>query len=290
MKIFELFIGFLREVTQAVLPKNNFGDKIYSYLNFIVKHHGRFPRNRMLFNDYMYKLKVSKKFNTDSLRIYLTDKEFGKRYIKKVLSEEYVIPTYKIFNFYEDFLDYELPLTCVIKPTHLSGQVILKKENIKIDYDLIKKWFATNYYYRSRESNYRDLTPKLIIEEMVFDDLNPLDYKFFCFKGKPKLIQLDHDRYINHTLSLFTPDWVKQNFSITFDQYKGVIKKPNNLSEMLTQVTKLATSTKFDFIRIDAYSNGQKFYFGELTNLHGNAAEIFVPKSGEASASKIIFE
>ncbi len=36
----------------------------------------------------MYKLKVSKKFNTDSLRIYLTDKELGKRYIKKVLSEE----------------------------------------------------------------------------------------------------------------------------------------------------------------------------------------------------------
>ena len=29
---------------------------------------------------------------------------------------------------------------------------------------------------------------------------------------------------------------------------------------------------------------------GELTNLHGNAAEIFYPKSGELDASKIIFD
>jgi len=48
-------------------------------------------------------------------------------------------------------------------------------------------------------------------------------------------------------------------------------------------------STNLEFIRIDTYSDNNKFYIGELTNLHGNAAEIFYPSTGEEEASKIIF-
>ena len=58
---------------------------------------------------------------------------------------------------------------------------------------------------------------------------------------------------------------------------------------MLSAVTKLAMSTNLDFMRIDTYTNNQKFFIGELTNLPDNAAGHFYPASGEELGSKIIF-
>ena len=279
----------LRTVLGIILPKNKLGDKIYSFLNFIVNHHGRFPRNRMLFNDYMYKLKISDEI-TNPLRVFITDKEFAKIYIRSVIGDEFNVPTFKILETYEEVLSYKFPSECVIKPTHMSGSIIIKKEKDDVDLKKIKKWFSMNFYKRARETNYKTLIPKIIVEEIVFGDKNLWDYKFLCYKGMPKLIQIDHDRYVNHKLTLLTPNWIKQNYSITFEQYEGKIDKPINLYAMLSTVTKLAKSTNLDFIRIDTYTNNKKFFIGELTNIHGNAAETFYPSSGELSATKIIFE
>ena len=58
---------------------------------------------------------------------------------------------------------------------------------------------------------------------------------------------------------------------------------------MLSVITKLAASTNLNFIRIDAYTDNQKIFIGEMTNLHGNASEHFYPASGEKLCSKIIF-
>ena len=70
-------INSLRLILHTILPKNRFGDKIYSFINFVINHRGRFPRNRMLFNDCMYKIKTSNEM-IDPLRVFITDKEFVK--------------------------------------------------------------------------------------------------------------------------------------------------------------------------------------------------------------------
>ena len=87
--------------------------------------------------------------------------------------------------------DYNFPSECCIKPTHLSGEFILKVQDTKINYEKIKKWFSMNYYYRSREANYKFLKPKVIVETLVFNDSNIRDYRIFCYKGKAKLILVD---------------------------------------------------------------------------------------------------
>ena len=58
----------------------------------------------------------------------------------------------------------------MIKPTHLSGHLIIKKEEDGVDLEKIKKWFSMNYYDRSREANYKTLVPKVIVEEMIFNE------------------------------------------------------------------------------------------------------------------------
>ena len=85
-------INILRLILHTILPKNRPGDKIYSFFNFIVNHRGRFPRNRMLFNDYMYKIKTSNEI-VNPLRVFITDKEFAKIYISVAPNDKAITTT-----------------------------------------------------------------------------------------------------------------------------------------------------------------------------------------------------
>ncbi len=281
-----------RNLLHLLLPKNRFGDKIYSFINFFVNHK-RFPTEKKLFNDYFYKIKTTNEI-LDPLRIFLSDKEYVKMYVKSQIGEEYNVPTLKILRSFKEAQDFEFPHRCVIKPTHMSGEVIIRKDNETIDYDLVKRWFLSNYYNRSREANYKMLKPKVIVEELLFNDENIKDYKFFCYKGETKIISVDIDRFTNngkdHKRKYLNCSWEDLNFSILYERYEKDIEKPLNLNMMIEQVNKLASSTNLNLIRVDAYSNNKNFYIGEMTNIHGNCSEHFFPKDSEEKASNFIFK
>ena len=116
----------------------------------------------------MFNLKTSSQI-INPLRVFITDKEFGKFYIKSVVGDDYNVPTYKVLKSPNEVDNYIFPDECVIKPTHMSGYVILKKKNDAVDTNRVKKWFSMNFYNRSRERNYKDLIPKVIVEEMVLE-------------------------------------------------------------------------------------------------------------------------
>ena len=240
----------------------------------------------------MYKIKTSNEM-IDPLRVFITDKEFVKMYIKDLLGDEFNVPTLKILRTYQEVLNYKFPSECVVKPTHMSGQIIIKKNSDQIDLKRIQNWFSLNYYNTSREINYKTLKPKVIVEPIVFNNTNIKDYKFFCYKGVPKLISVDFDRKVNegknHRRKYLNTNWEDQGFSLIYPRYEGNIDRPLNLDTILAVITKLAASTNLSFIRIDIYTDNQKIFIGEMTNLHGNASEHFYPASGEELGSKIIF-
>lgn len=280
-----------RNLLHFLLPKNRFGDKIYSFINFF-KNHKRFPTKKKLFNDYFYKIKTTNEI-LDPLRIFLSDKEYVKIYVKSQIGDKYNVPTLKILRSFKEVSKFEFPNKCVIKPTHMSGEVIFRKNNEILDYNVIKRWFSSNYYNRSREANYKLLKPKVIVEELLFNDENIKDYKFFCYKGKSKIISVDIDRFTNngknHKRKYLNSLWEDLNFSILYQRYENEIEKPMNLNHMIEKVNKLAASTNLNLIRIDTYSDNKNFYIGEITNIHGNCSEHFFPKDSEEKASKFIF-
>ena len=281
-----LFVVFCRTLLTILLPKNRLGDKIYSFINFIFKQ-GRFPTNKMLFNDVIYRIKTGDEI-LNPLRSFTQDKEYSKIYVKFMVGEEFCVPTIKIFKKYEDVVDYNFPSECCIKPTHSSGTFIMRTNDSKIDYHKIKEWFSENYYFRSREVNYRFLTPKVIVEPLLFGDSDIRDYRFFCYKGKVKLIMVDREP--KHSLQIkqrtfFDLKWNEQTFKLA---YKAeTVPKPSNLEQMISIAEKL--SSDFDFIRIDIFSNGAKCFVGEITHIHANASQKFIPTSDEKIVSKIIF-
>lgn len=268
-----------------IFPKNSFGDRLFSIVQFILSHR-RLPNNEKLLSNYLFKIKHGTE-GYNPLRVYTTDKEFVKDYVCAKVGEKYNVPTIAVIKSYEECESFDFPSRCCIKPTHLSGTVILRQNGEDINFELIRKWFETNFYEIGREKNYRYLKPKIIIEPLIFDSTNNEDYKFFCYKGKAKFVQVDIDRYENHTRLYFDRDWNKQRFSIMKPKSKKQSIKPVNFKEMLRVVEIL--SIDFEFIRVDVYTDENEILVGELTHFPENGNGYFVPKSGEVVASNMLF-
>lgn len=267
------------------LPYNRFGDNLYHRALFLRKH-GRLPTSDMRWNDVWYRIKTSDEI-LDPLRVFVSDKEHVKHYVKAVLGDEYNVPTLAVLHSPDEVDACQFPERCCIKPTHASAQVILRTRGEPVDRAAIKRWFSLNYYRSGREPNYRLLRPKVIVEPLIFDSPLVDDYKFFCWNGVPKLIQVDVDRHIRHTRKIYDTDWNEQEFSLTFPRATGELPRPASLAEMLRVARVL--SAPFTFIRIDLYSDGNRVLVGEITNVSGNAGAPFLPASAEQQASALMF-
>jgi len=267
------------------LPYGDTGDRLYHRLNFMRKHQ-RAPNGAMLWNDVWYRLKTSDEI-LDPLRVYVSDKEHVKEYVKAKIGDEYNVPTLAVLRSPDEVDAYDFPADCCIKPTHASGQVILRKDGVPVDRERIKSWFAINYYHAGREWNYRELEPKVIVEPLIFGGTNVEDFKIFCFNGEPRIIQVDIDRYVDHKRKFFDVDWNEQDFSILYPRSTADFPRPASLERMLFAARKLAAP--FSFVRIDLYSDGEQVLVGEITNCSENAGGIFVPRQAELRASELMF-
>lgn len=282
MKILKFIFNYFIKI----LPYNNLGDKIFSLI-FFLKTFRRFPNNKKLLSNYLFKLKNSSEAY-NPLRAYISDKEFVKDYVKSKLDKDYTVPTIRVFSKINNIKNFEFPLCCCIKPSHLSGSIIMRENGEKIDFAKIEKWLKTNYYELKREKNYRYLKPKIIVEPLIYNKTNNLDYKFFCFKGKAKFVQIDIDRKTNHTRLYLDRDWNEQEFSIKYKKSSKKIYKPSNFKSMLNVADTL--SNDFEFMRIDLYTDGKKIYVGEITNFPDSGNGYFIPNNTEEIVSKLLFD
>ncbi|MBK8185191.1 MAG: hypothetical protein IPK63_20745 [Candidatus Competibacteraceae bacterium] len=276
---------FLHEILRKHLPKNRIGDRIVSYINFIMKNN-RAPKNWLTLNDVLYAIKTTDEI-LDPLRVFVSDKEFLKLYVSAAIGDQHNVPTIDVIREAQAVSNYDFPATCCIKPTHASGQVIIRKNNEPIDRERIKRWFKLNYYDVTREANYRYLKPKVIIEPLIFNNAFVVDYKFLCYNGIPKIVWVDLDRYINHTRKTYDAEWNDLDLSLTKPKSNIILEKPNNFSEMLDISSKL--STGFSLVRIDLYTDNTHILVGEITNCSGNAGERFIPTESEYTVAKILF-
>ena len=277
--------GLFWRALMRTMPKSRKGDYCVGLLWFL-RTQRRWPRHdRLWFNDQLFAIKTTDEI-ANPLRVFTSDKELVKLYVKATVGAEHNVPTLAVLHTLDECRAFEFPQRCVIKPTHLSAAVMLRRAGEPIDLTLIEGWFRRNAYTNSREANYRTLRPKLIVEPFVFDDDNPSDYKIFCVKGRPTVIQIDNDRFIHHTRNFYNPEWQRLPFHMTYPP-GGDDSRPANLALMLDVASRL--SRDFSFVRVDLYSNGQQVLVGELTHCHGGAREFFVPRSSEKEWSKLIF-
>ncbi|MGH9647536.1 MAG: ATP-grasp fold amidoligase family protein [Bryobacteraceae bacterium] len=268
-----------------LLPRNDLGDWLFAAILFR-RSHGRWPqRSGGLISDAMFRLRASAEI-TRPLRVYVTDKEQLKDYVRGKLGDRFNVPTIALLRSREEIDRFEFPQRCVIKPTHMSGSVILRMAGEPIDLDRLARWFAADYYDYARERNYRGLTPKIIVEPFVFDQNWPNAFRIFCLHGRARLLHVNIDRPGELTRSFYDPDWNALPI-FSNDRASAGFPRPANLSLILQVAETL--SRDFDFIRVDLYSDDVAVKVSELTNCPFNALFPFASRESEELASQAIF-
>ena len=77
-----------------LIPRNEEMDRIYHRLLFLWKH-GRLPRpETLLWNDVWFRVKTSGEI-LDPLRVYVTDKQFMKSYVRSIVGDAYAVPRFR---------------------------------------------------------------------------------------------------------------------------------------------------------------------------------------------------
>lgn len=275
----------LRNACGRLLPAGRFGDAVFAWIHFVMEL-GRLPSGRMLFNDALYRLRVEGRL-ADPLRVAVTDKEHVKEFIDGRLGPGHAVPTLAVLRSMKEVEAFEFPARCCIKPTHLSGRVMLRLAGEPVDREILRQWLRTDYYAKSRQANYRGLAPKIIIEPILYDDPNLADYKFFCVAGEPRMIQVDFDRATAHSRSLFDAAWGPLAYGLGHPRATRPAPRPTTLPQLLEAARRLAVG--FDVVRVDFYTDGSRFHVGEITNCHAAGAQRFIPPEAEYEASRLLF-
>lgn len=308
--ITEEIISVGKNVLKSILIKLNLLEYVYEKMDdiewlrlryFTSKDDYKYAINYLsIRNKENYNIKSPKTFDEklwwlklnyrDDLLTLCTDKYKVREYIIECGFEDILVKLYGKYDSFEDINFKSLPSEFIIKANHVSGGNYICRDKSKLDKKKLsrkyKKLLKRNYYLRSREWNYKNIEPCLIIEEVLNnnDDLPLLDYKFMCFNGEPKLLFIDigvanndgsHSR--NYYRNIYDMNFEPVNMKETRESYKyELIDKPSNFEEMIKIARKL--SKPFPHARVDLYNVNGKIYFGEITFYHGGGVNNIEPQ------------
>lgn len=249
-----------------------------------------------LTNDTELDLKDPKTFNEKLqwLKLYyrnpeyvpLVDKYEAKKVVADIIGEEHIIPTLGVWDRFDD-IDFDaLPDQFVLKCTHDSGGLVVVRDKSKLDIKAarkkINKSLKRNFYWYSREWQYRNIPPRIIAEQYVSNDTDNengelTDYKFFCFNGEAKAMFIATDRQSGEEVKFdfFDMDFNRLNIKNGHPNSTKEIARPKAFDEMRALAETL--SVGMPQVRVDFYEVDGKVYFGEMTFTHHSAVMPFEP-------------
>lgn len=239
--------------------------------------------NPRSFNEKMQWLKC---YYRDPLITQCADKVGVRDYIKQVVGEEYLVRVLGIYNRPEEIDFSKLPNKFVIKVNWGSGQNIICTDKSSLDIDQVRQqlteWMKPewNHYYYFLEWCYKDIQPKILIEEYIENTGDIPDYKFFCYNGEPYYMFVLQNRALGHhkmTVDFFDRGYNRLPFTRVYANAVTPPPKPTCWDQMLRLARKLASP--FAFVRVDMYQIGDKVKVGELTFYPGNGTEAFSPRA-----------
>lgn len=283
MKIQDIFKLSINQIILLLASKNiiKMTDKSFLKLTYKEKMKQQLNiENPQTFNE---KLQWLKLYDRKDIYTDIVDKCKVKGYVAEIIGEEYIIPTLGVYNNFNEIDFDKLPNQFVIKCTHDSGGLIIVKDKSKLDIKQtrkkINKCLKRNFYYYGREWPYKNVKPRIIVEKIL--NLNEgkkelVDYKFWCFNGKPKLCLICTDRQINLKETFYDMDWNLLNLKRPNHDIDETIEKPINFELMKELSQKL--SKDISFVRVDFYEVNGRVYFGELTFYPASGFNRFEPE------------
>lgn len=242
------------------------------------------------FNDFLMREKLDPQSGS-ALRTQLTDKELVKNFVTERLGPGHVVPTLEVIRSQRQLRDAVFPTPCVVKPTHSSQEVLFLKDSQPTprERQALRYWLGKSYFAANRELNYKNLAKKLIVEPWIDNGGQPLeDVKLLCFHGRPKLIQVDRDRFDGHRRDYF--DIRGALLPLTMRKAAAGLPFPHpDLLPRMVEVAK-ALSSGFPFLRVDLYVVGDQLLVGELTSFPTNCTIPFRPDAADRRIASLFVD
>lgn len=230
-------------------------------------------RNPIDINDKIniLKLTVDTKMWSD-----LADKYSVRKYISDKGLSEILIPLIAKYDNAKDIDFSKLPNAFVLKTNHGCGEVVIVKDKSRIDENTIREQMYKHLQYKyglyQAEYHYLYIKPCIVAEQLISEtdsrySSSIIDYKVWCFNGKPYCILCCFNRGENTNVALYDTQWNYLHGKISrtnhFTEKSDYLPKPLNLDKMIDDATIL--SKDFPEVRVDFYNVNGKIYFGEMT-------------------------
>ncbi len=220
------------------------------------------------------KLNWLKLHDRNPLYSKLVDKYEVKQYIASIFGEKMVIPSYGVWERFDDIDFDKLPNQFVLKCTHDSGHFCICKDKASFDIKSAKLKLENsmkhNFFGWTREWPYKNVKPRIIAEKFMEDnDSDALtDYKFFCFNGVPKMMYISKDVSADPRTDFFDMDW--NHLPLKFkDPHADIIPSKPALFEEMKRIATIL-SNGIPHVRVDLYVVNGQIYFGEMTFFHNS--------------------
>ena len=208
----------------------------------------------------------------------LADKYAVREYVASKGFCDFLVPLIGKWDSTDDIKWDELPMKFVMKMNNGSGDILVCKNKTAIDIQhwrkRFKSLFSMPFGYVMGEPHYDIIKPCIIAEELLDCTKQPIetssliDYKIWCFNGKPYSIWACFNRTSSSVqVASYDLDWVKRpEHSVSTSRYilsDITLPRPKSLDRMLEAASKL--SEGFPEVRIDFYEVDNHPYFGEMT-------------------------
>lgn len=218
----------------------------------------------------------------------LADKYAVRDYVCEKGLEHILVPLLCKWDKAEEIDWNVLPEQFVMKTNHGSGDALICTDKSHLDTNYWTRYFARQLKMKfgttMGEPHY-DKIPPCVIAEQYLDNTkqqitscSPIDYKIWCFDGRPAYIWACHNR-TKHSceVGLYDLDWnFLPQYSVSLEHYQLTsqpIPVPKHLKEMLEYASILTQG--FPVVRMDMYEIDGHVYFGEMTFTPASGANTF---------------
>lgn len=305
-----MFLRAVKDKLSEFVDQNKFGDALYYRAKYtLAAVLGKFWGDER-YAKWFYHLYTGRELNLDDPRRFderlwwlklhnkdplltkCSDKYAVRKYVCEKGYSDTLMPLLDVFDDVSqlNFSNYNCEV--VAKCNHTSGghifydpQKPLTAKELKYAKRRMDFLLHHNQYPLSREWNYKNIIPKIVVEKVIRDRRGqlPLDYKFMCFDGEPKLLFLDlgvmnQDDSYNHDYprNIYDMDFNLLPVHETRPNADYPVEKPENFEYMVEMARVL--SKPFPHCRVDLYNIDGKVYFGEITFYHGGGCNNIQPE------------
>ena len=236
--------------------------------------------NPQTFNEKIQWLKLN---DRNPIYIKWVDKIEAKKIAANTIGGVHIVPLIATWASASEISFEELPDICVLKCNHDQGSTIIYRRGISNEQEIRKHFenrLKRSAFSATREWPYSQIIPMILCEQFMADNI--VDYKFFCFNGTPRIINIGQKSEVDKKtrITFLDTEWHPLSFQREdFDRVETIPPKPKCYDELLDLAKKM--SAPYRFVRTDFFVVDEKIYFSEFTLYPTSGLIKFSPRNAD---------